>query len=78
MIETDKTEPNRVTVTMGFTRNMGNFESLRIDIGVSSSSRAGESAAATVERVYNFTEKALEEKFNETEAALREAGLGEG
>ena len=77
MIELDKPEPTRVTVTMGFTRNMGNFESLRIDVGVSSSARDGETADATFDRVYKFTEEKLEEKFNETEQALKEAGLGE-
>lgn len=78
MIETDKinVQPSRVRVGMGFTRNMGDFESLRIDIGVESSSLQGESTADTLNRVYEFTEKALEEKFTETEEALKEAGLG--
>lgn len=77
MIETDKVEPARVTVTMGFTRNMGNFESLRIDVGVESSALAGETVDAAVERVYRFTESKLEEKFTETEEELRKAGLGD-
>ena len=76
MIETDKTEPNRVEVKMGFTRNMGDFESLRIDIGVASSALHGESITDTVKRVYDFTEQQLEQKFTETEEALKEAGLG--
>jgi hypothetical protein len=58
---------------MGFTRNMGNFESMRIDVAVEDSARAGESATALFDRVYAFTEKKLLEKFAETEAALEAA-----
>ena len=78
MIETDKinVQPNRVRVNMAFTRNMGDFESLRIDIGVESSALQNETVADTVKRVYDFTEKALEDRFTETEEALKEAGLG--
>jgi hypothetical protein len=58
---------------MGFTRNMGNFESMRIDVSVEDSARAGENANDAFNRVYAFTEKKLIEKFGETEAALESA-----
>lgn len=77
MIELDKHEPNRVTVNMGFTRNMQNFESLRIDVGLEAVVLDGESSADAMKRVYTFVESELEARFSETEEALREAGLGD-
>lgn len=69
-------EPTRAKVQMGFTRNMGDFESLRIDIGLEVSAQNGEKASALVDRVYELTEKKLFEKFTETEKALSDKGLG--
>lgn len=77
MIEVDAPVVPRVTVTMGFTRNMGNFESLRIDVGLEASRLNGEDSKDTFNRVYSFVEERLMEKFSETEQALKEAGLGE-
>lgn len=78
MIEPNKVavEPVRATVNMGFTRNMGDYESLRIDIGLSASATEGETAAKVLDRVYEFVEARLMEKFSETEEALRGQGLG--
>lgn len=76
MIEVDKVEPTRVTVSMGFKRNMGNYESLNINIGLTASALNGESSAEALDRVYDFVEKALEQKFVETEEGLKKAGLG--
>lgn len=69
-------EPVRVDVKMGFTRNMGDFESLRIDVGLEASANQGEKASEVFERVYKFVEARLMEKFSETEEALRGQGLG--
>lgn len=49
---------------------MGNFESLRVDIGVEDSMRQGESIADLFSRVYTFTEKKLMEKVTEVEGEL--------
>lgn len=68
----EKTEPMRVSVSAGFTRNLGNFESMRIDIGVEDSARSGEKAMDTFNRVYDFVEKRLLEKFPQTEAKVEE------
>lgn len=76
MIEVDRVEPTRIAVRMGFKRNMGNYENLDIAVEVASSAKDNETAEALLKRVYDFTESRLEEKFQETEAALREAGLG--
>lgn len=62
MYETTKTEPTRVRVALGYTVNMGNFESLRVDIAVEDSARQGETAPVLTERVYAFTEAKLIEK----------------
>lgn len=68
MYETTKIEPTRVRVALGYTVNMGNFESLRVDVSVEDSARQGESAPVLTERVYGFTEKTLIEKVT----AIRE------
>lgn len=64
----------RVKVSLGYTRNMGNFESLRVDIGVEDDLRNGENIATGFDRVYGFVEKKLVEKVQETEEELNEKG----
>lgn len=59
------TESSKVTVTLGFTKNLGNFESLRVDIGIQDFARQGESINDATDRVYKFVEKKLEEKASE-------------
>lgn len=63
-------EPTRVTVTLGYTRNMGNFESLRVDIGVEDSRRENETAGEAFDRVYAFVESRLTAKVAEIEKEL--------
>lgn len=76
MIEIDKVDPIKVSVNMGFKRNAGNYESMNINIGLTAPALNGESASEALDRVYDFVEKALEEKFVKTEKELRQAGLG--
>lgn len=71
---TTKTEATRVRVALGYTVNMGNFESLRVDISVEDSARQGETAPVLTERVYGFTEQKLIEKVS----AIREQMDGNG
>jgi hypothetical protein len=59
------TDPTRITVTLGFTKNLGNFESLRVDIGIEDYVRDGEHINDATDRVYKFVEKKLEEKASE-------------
>lgn len=68
MYETNKIEPPRVSVSLGYTVNMGNYESLRVDISVGDSARHDENVVALTARVYGFTEKTLIEKVT----AIRE------
>lgn len=49
---------------------MGNFESLRVDLGVEDSLRKGENINDLFGRVYTFVEKKLMEKVGEVEAEL--------
>jgi hypothetical protein len=77
MHEVDKVDPVKVSVNIGFKRNMGNYESMNINVGLTASAMSGESAQEAFDRVYTFAEERLMEKFQETEEALKEAGLGE-
>lgn len=63
-------EPNRVSVSLGFTKNMGDFESLRVDVGLSSDRMDGESTVEAYRRVKDFVKSALLEAVNEAVAEI--------
>lgn len=63
-------ENTKVTVTLGYTLNLGNFQSLRIDLGVEDSRRDGENITEAFERVYSFVEAKLGEKVKEASAEI--------
>ena len=60
----------RVKVDLSFTRNLGNYESIRINIGVEDDVRSGENVDSATERVYAFVENKLIEKTREIEKEL--------
>ena len=60
----------KVTYSLGYTLNLGNFESLRIDFGVEDDLKEGESVKDASERVYSFVEKTLVEKVKEAKSEL--------
>jgi hypothetical protein len=60
----------KVNVTLGYTLNLGNFQSLRIDLGVVDSRRDGESIEDAFTRVYSFVENKLITKVNEAKAEV--------
>lgn len=64
----------RVKVDLSFTRNLGNYESIRIGIGIEDDVRSGENVNEATERVYKFVEDKLIEKTNEVEKELGERG----
>ena len=66
-MENDNT---KVTVTLGYTLNLGNFQSLRIDLGVVDSRRDGENINEAFERVYSFVEAKLADKVREASAEI--------
>ena len=61
----------RVKVDLSFTRNLGNYESIKIGIGVEDDIRQGETVDAATERVYAFVENKLIEKTREVEEELK-------
>jgi hypothetical protein len=68
-MENDST---KVNVTLGYTLNLGNFQSLRLDLGVVDNKRDGETTNEAFERVYKFVEDKLTEKINEAKVELEE------
>ena len=60
----------RVKVDLSFTRNLGNYESIRINIGVEDDVRNGENVDSATDRVYTFVENKLIEKTREVEKEL--------
>ncbi len=68
-MENDST---KVNVTLGYTLNLGNFQSLRLDLGVVDNKRDGETTNEAFERVYKFVEDKLTEKINEAKEEINE------
>lgn len=58
-------EQTKVTVALGYTLNVGNFQSLRVDLGIEDTRRDGENINEAFERVYAFVETKLAEKVKE-------------
>ena len=58
-------ENTKVTVGLGYTLNLGNFQSLRIDLSITDNKREGENTNEAFERVYALVEKKLTEKVAE-------------
>jgi hypothetical protein len=69
-MENDST---KVSVTLGYTLNLGNFQSLRLDLGVVDSKREGENTDQAFERVYKFVEDKLTDKIREAQEEAAEA-----
>ena len=65
-------ESTKVSVTLGYTLNLGNFQSLRLDLGVVDSRRDGENTDQAFERVYKFVEDKLTAKILEAQSEAAE------
>ena len=65
-------EPTKVSVTLGYTLNLGNFQSLRLDLGIVDSKREGENVDEAFSRVYKFVEDKLTEKIQEAKSEISE------
>ncbi|NDB83581.1 MAG: hypothetical protein EB127_12790 [Alphaproteobacteria bacterium] len=61
----------RVKVDLSFTRNLGNYESIKIGVGIEDDVRQGETVDAATERVYTFVENKLIQKTEEVEEELK-------
>ena len=66
-MENDST---KVNVALGYTLNLGNFQSLRIDLGIEDSKRDGENINDAFARVYAFVEEKLTEKIKEASSEI--------
>ena len=62
----------KVSVTLGYTLNLGNFQSLRLDLGVIDSKRGEETTNDAFERVYKFVEDKLTEKIQDAKSEINE------
>ena len=66
-MENDST---KVKIALGYTLNLGNFQSLRIDLEVQDTKRDGENTNEAFERVYSYVEEKLAEKVKEASAEI--------
>ena len=66
-----------IKVDLQYTRNLGNYESLKVGIGIEDFKRQGETTDEATDRIYAFVEKKLMEKVNEIENELN-AGKSKG
>lgn len=65
-------ETTRVRVGLKFVRNLGNYESIHVDLGVEDFVRPDDkSVDGAMERVYAFVEKKLVEKVSEINSELK-------
>ena len=62
----------KVSVTLGYTLNLGNFQSLRVDLGVVDHVREGETTNDAMNRVYDFIEAKVVEKVQEAKSEITE------
>ena len=61
----------KVKIDLSFTRNLGNYESIKIGVGIEDDVRQGETVDAATERVYTFVENKLIQKAQEVEEELK-------
>ncbi len=63
-------DTTKVQWSLGYTLNIGNFQSIRIDCQVGDSLKEGESAKEGSDRVYKFVETELIKKIKEAQKEL--------
>ena len=63
----------RVKCMVGTTIALGDFEFMRIDLGIEDDKRPDETAGMAMDRIFNFIAKRVEEKAAETYAELKKA-----
>lgn len=65
-------DDTKVKVGLGYTLNLGNFQSLRIDVEITDNKRDGENINDAFERVYSFVEEKLADKVKEASSELED------
>lgn len=71
-LEKPNVPAHKVSFSLGYTVNAGNFESLRIDVGLEIEGKPGETPAQTYERASEWVSKKLEEQVQQAKADLEE------
>lgn len=66
------TNETKISATLGYTLNLGNFQSLRVDLGVVDYVRNGETTGEAMNRVYTFVENQVIDKVKEAKESLVE------
>ncbi len=61
-----------VKVSMGYTMNVGNFESLRIDVGLEIDGKSGETPEQTYNRASTWVETKLSDSVQQAKSDLKE------
>jgi hypothetical protein len=61
----EENNSTKVSATLGYTLNLGNFQSLRVDLGVVDHVRQGETTNDAMDRVYTFVENQVIQKVKD-------------
>ena len=70
-LKTKEIKPTIVKVDLQYVRNLGNFESIRVAIGIEDNVRSDENVNQAADRIYKFVEDKLIEKMKEIEKELK-------
>ena len=65
-------DSTKIRVELQYTMNLGNYESMKIGIGVEDFVRSGENTETATDRVYKFVEDTLAQKVREEKASLND------
>jgi non-canonical (house-cleaning) NTP pyrophosphatase len=68
----EENNSTKVSATLGYTLNLGNFQSLRVDLGVVDNVRQGETTGDAMDRVYTFVENQVIQKVKDAKESLLE------
>jgi hypothetical protein len=68
----EENNSTKVSATLGYTLNLGNFQSLRVDLGVIDHVRQGETTSDAMDRVYAFVENQVIQKVKDAKESLIE------
>lgn len=60
-----------VTASLQYTRNLGNFENVRVGFEITDDVRDGEKTSEAAKRVYAWVESLVDEKIREIDADAR-------
>lgn len=58
---------DRITVSLGLTKNLGNFNSLRVDAGIESDVREGETTEDAYARLWALVDSQIAEQLESAE-----------